>query len=456
MVAGRHTARTSEEIQLWTEHAAAVWDVEVAGDRYLDVLDLHTDERASQDQLDSSRNVLVRSIRTSNGLAKHFSVDEQRSEARVAAALDQMLARGAEADTSKNRDAVLTLRGYYLHDVMPLLERRMEEETRGIDAAVRTMRVESARLRNVGLLVAILLLIVGLVASWSMAARFSHALDGLTRQVRRLASGERAGAGHGEHPEEPDDEIGEVARAFHDMAADLERQRRERYGFLAAVAHDLRNPLSVLKLNTQLVAREPAPLDEARVRHAFAIVGRQVEALNRMTSDLLDAARLEAGELELHRTEHDLREIARATVELYAEATPRHDLRACLPDEPVLIPCDRERIAQVLNNLVSNALKYSPEGSRVEVALVRMVDRVELTVTDEGPGIAPEDREEIFQPFRRLSQTKNGATGSGLGLAIARRLAAAHGGSLAVEGAPGQGSCFRLRLPVLVPSDGAC
>jgi signal transduction histidine kinase len=211
----------------------------------------------------------------------------------------------------------------------------------------------------------------------------------------------------------------------------------------------------VLKLTVQTLAREPV-IDEDRARRAFALVGRQVEALTRMTSDLLDAARLEAGAFELHRSEHDVREIVNAAVELYAEATPRHDLRARLPDAPVLVTCDRERLAQVLNNLVSNAFKYSPAGSRVEVSLAPAADHVDVAVTDEGDGIAPEDHEHIFQPFRRLAATRSGAPGTGLGLAIASRLALAHGGSLAVDSSPGKGSTFTLRLPLLVPPDAAC
>jgi signal transduction histidine kinase len=253
----------------------------------------------------------------------------------------------------------------------------------------------------------------------------------------------------------PDDEIGAVARAVHEMALALERQRQDRFGFLAAVAHDLRNPLAVLKLTAQSIAREEV-LEEDRARQGFALVGRQVEALNRMTSDLLDAARLEAGKLELRRTERDLRTIVKAAVELYHEAAPPHDLRACFPDQPVPLSCDHDRIAQVLNNLVSNAIKYSPEGSRVEVSLVQTPDHVEVIVADEGDGIALEDRDFIFQPFRRLSSAKYGASGAGLGLAIARRIAVAHGGSLDVDSSPGKGSTFTLRLPLLVPPDPAC
>jgi len=452
VVEGRLEARSSELVMAWSSHATAVWDVEVAADRYLDVIEARLERRATDREMQAAFEALEREIVESVELAKGFSAEERRSEAKIAAALNDMTRQGAAALAGGEPGAVASLRHYFRAEVLPRLERRMEEEVRGIDATLRAMRAQNARLRDIGLLVACLLLLGAFGATWTMAARFSSSLTTLTHEARRVAAGERVEP----NGREPDDEFGDLGRAFHEMAAALERQRHDRFSYLASLAHDLRNPLAVLKLAVQTITSTPRLPEEERVRQTFALVSRQVDGLGRMVSDLLDAARVEAGELELRLDPCDLRPIVRAAVELYVEAAPRHELRADIPDEPMVVQCDAARIGQVLNNLVSNAIKYSPAGSRVAVRLVQTPSEAVISVADRGRGIPPEDREAIFEPFRRLPSTRDEAAGTGLGLAIARRIALAHGGSLCVESTPGEGATFTLRLPVLVPPDAAC
>ncbi|WP_437580709.1 ATP-binding protein [Sorangium sp. So ce887] len=241
-------------------------------------------------------------------------------------------------------------------------------------------------------------------------------------------------------------ELGDIARAFNSTAESLERQREAQFAFLGGVAHDLRNPLSALKMSVSFLNLDGPPPDP-RVRQTMALVGRQVDRLERMVGDLLDASQIEACKLDLRVEERDLRELAQEAVELYRPVSPEHPIELSLPEAPVLVRCDATRIEQVLNNLLSNALKYSPAGGQVDVTVHRGKDGAEIAVRDRGVGIHPTDLGHLFEPFRRLKASAGAIPGTGLGLAVAKRIVEAHGGRLRVESEPGAGSVFRVELP---------
>lgn len=241
-------------------------------------------------------------------------------------------------------------------------------------------------------------------------------------------------------------ELRDIAHAFNDMVARLERQREAQVRFLAGVAHDLRNPLQALKLATSGAGSGPLPPERAQQR--LALVERQVERLGRMVDDLLDTTRIEAGHLKLHLGEHDLSELVREAVELHRPVSTRHLLELEVPEQPAPMRCDATRISQVLNNLLSNAIKYSPEGGTVRIRVAPAEDGYCVAVTDPGVGIPSAEKESIFEPFRRSASTQDTIPGVGLGLAVARKIVVAHGGTLDVESAPGRGSTFYAKLPV--------
>jgi signal transduction histidine kinase len=135
-------------------------------------------------------------------------------------------------------------------------------------------------------------------------------------------------------------------------------------------------------------------------------------------------------------------------VELYQATGPSHELSLSVPETPVLLRCDGTRIEQVLNNLVSNALKYSPTGTHVEVTVLQQGEEALLSVSDQGIGISTEDQRHLFAPFRRSPDARVSAPGAGLGLSVARRIVEAHGGLIEVDSQPGKGSVFRIRLPL--------
>jgi signal transduction histidine kinase len=230
------------------------------------------------------------------------------------------------------------------------------------------------------------------------------------------------------------------------MAVSLTRQYESQLSFLAAVAHDLRNPLSALKMSANILATDRT-LSPDTVSNFASIINRQVHALDRMVGDLLDTSRIEAGHLELRITDVDLRNVARDAFDLFKLAAEEHQLAINLPDSPTMVRCDPVRIQQVLNNLISNAIKYSAPQTKIELKLLGDEQRVCVEVSDEGVGISPDELPYIFEPFRRTKTSKDEVPGVGLGLSVAQRIVRAHGGRISVESQVGKGSTFRVDLP---------
>jgi signal transduction histidine kinase len=150
----------------------------------------------------------------------------------------------------------------------------------------------------------------------------------------------------------------------------------------------------------------------------------------------------------------DLRGVVRDAVALHEGMSPAHELVLHLPEAPVPVRCDATRISQVLNKLLSNAIKYSPEGGQVRVDLTATPEAAWIAVKDQGVGIPATEQESIFEPFRRSAATRDTIPGVGLGLAVSRRIIEAHGGLIEVESTQGAGATFRFCLPQ-VPSPNA-
>jgi signal transduction histidine kinase len=338
-----------------------------------------------------------------------------------------------------NLESVLQLTQPVLEHAVGLLDSLRALNGRQVSAAhAAAARVD--RLTNYTGAAAGLLLLAGLLFLVSGVRKYilGPMLD-LHQSVARLQAGDSSL----QCRERGSKESADLARAFNRMVEAQSRQRENQLAFLAGVAHDLRTPLSALKLGIQ--ALEEAQGDAAP-RRTLAMLERQVDHLSRMANDLLDATRIEAGRLEMQVQEFDLRPLVKETAPLHAPAAPRHKIVVRAPDVPVVVRGDPVRIEQVLNNLVSNAIKYSPAGGHVEVMLERDGDGAILSVIDQGIGIARDDVSSLFVAFRR--QRPEVAPGAGLGLSVVRRIVSAHGGSVEVDSMPGRGSTFRVRLPL--------
>ena len=296
-----------------------------------------------------------------------------------------------------------------------------------------------------GIVLSVVTLIgVSAVMAWLRATAFRPAVE-LSAAVERFTRGDKAARA----PERGAAELRLIARHFNELAARVTRQSRNQLAYLAGVAHDLRTPLSALKITSASLSPDRPLPSEERLRQTLSRVQRQVDRLERMVWDFLDAARIEAGTLELRPEVCDLRELTRAVVDLFRPTAPSHEIVCSCPDQPVTSRCDPGRIEQVVTNLVSNAIKYSPRGGRVDVRLESMADQAIVSVSDQGIGISPEDIGQLFEPFRRTGTSQESIAGVGLGLFVARRIVESHGGSITVESTPQRGSTFRVCLPTV-------
>lgn len=239
-------------------------------------------------------------------------------------------------------------------------------------------------------------------------------------------------------------ELRTIARHFNAMAETLSRQKANQLAFLAGVAHDLRSPMSTVSLSLDLVDSAECP---PRVAQVLRVVKRQVDRLERMAGDLIDATRVESGYLELRARELDLRTIANEAFALFAGSPESDRIRLHLPDTDVRVVGDDMRLEQVAANLVSNALKYSPDGTQIEIGVRRDGDNAVLWVSDNGIGIREEDLPRLFEPFGRVGALKDLVPGVGLGLSVARRIVTAHRGAIRVHSTPGKGSTFEVVIP---------
>jgi signal transduction histidine kinase len=280
-------------------------------------------------------------------------------------------------------------------------------------------------------------------AAWWMRRRAFRPAVRLVESIERFATGDRSARAAEEGPAE----FRAIAHRFNTMAEALADKEEAQLAFLAGVAHDLRNPLTALRVATEMVAPDQPLPPEHRMRQLFARVHRQTERMERMVFDFLDAAQIESGRLELQIERCDARDLARAIVDLFEPAARNHQLVLELPAEPVELDCDPFRIEQVLTNLVSNAIKYSPRGGRVRVAVAREAGGVLLAVTDEGIGIAEQELEHVFEPFRRTGTSAEAIAGVGLGLFVARRIVEAHGGRVSMASTIGKGTTVAVHLP---------
>ena len=290
------------------------------------------------------------------------------------------------------------------------------------------------------------LVVAGLIAL-AAAALVGFALARVfARRIRRLerAAG-RIAAGQFDEPvvDRGADELGELAVAFDDMRkrlAALERARRE---FIANASHELRTPIFALGGHVELLTDDE--VDERDRREFLEEMRLQVERLTKLTTDLLDLSRIDAGHLRVELSPVDLSEIAGSLIgEFGAVGRGRDHLLVSDGDDRTFALADEERVRQIGRILLENALLHTPPGTHVRVATGGDADSAELRVEDDGPGISAGDREHVFDRFYRADGAL--AAGSGLGLAIAWELATMMGGELQLESRPGR-TVFTLRLP---------
>lgn len=231
--------------------------------------------------------------------------------------------------------------------------------------------------------------------------------------------------------------------------AELRAAIREKNHFLGMAAHDLRNPLSVIKFYSEFLLMDlDCPVEE-RAQFVKTICTTSDQML-RMVDDLLSVAKIESGQLQLNRLATDVRALVEEKVNLNRVLAGNKGITIELELAPSLprLAIDGPKIGQVLDNLITNAVKFSPSPNAIRVVARMSADEVVISVEDQGPGIPEEERAHLFQPFKRTSvRSTGGETSTGLGLAIARRIVEGHGGRIGLQSEVGRGSCFWFSLP---------
>ncbi len=289
---------------------------------------------------------------------------------------------------------------------------------------------------------------LGTLLVWLLSRRTLAPLQALGAAARRLGRGDLSQRAETTGPTE----IRELAHSFNVMAEGLEEAERQRRNLTADVAHELRTPLSNIQGYLEAIRDglvEPSP-------EAIDTIHSQALHLSRLVEDLRLLAQVEAGALQLQPSPVRVDELLQSSVEAVRPRAEGKEVDLTLEVEPSLPTAnlDETRIAQVVGNLLENAITHTPEGGRVSVSarVLRQAqderEAVEVTIADTGSGISSEDLPRLFDRFYRVDPSRDRSTGgAGLGLTIARRLVEAHGGAIEVESELGQGSRFTVRLP---------
>lgn len=323
------------------------------------------------------------------------------------------------------------------------------QHVNGILIAASSLKLADSVMSNVLLLVAsvtAVLLVVGTLGSYVLAARALRVVNKVTSKAQEIQTSQDLSR---RIPEpKTDDEIGNLSKTFNGMLARLDEAFKAQRQFVADSSHELRTPLTVIKGNLHLLKRTT---DAKEREELIMITEGEISRLNRMVNDLLYMAQIQAG--------HDLMPIMR-TVELDSLLLDVFALgrsMAALKDQKMVLTHediastygDRDQLQHLLLNLVDNAVKYTPQHGTITLGLWASGKWARIEVTDSGPGIQAEDMPRLFDRFFRSQDARrNEHDGAGLGLAIVKSIAEAHEGTIEVISNPGEGSTFRIWLPL--------
>ena len=294
----------------------------------------------------------------------------------------------------------------------------------------------------------VLALLLGFVLSWSVIGPIQN-IDG---RVAAIASGDFSG-----HVEvENRDELGALGANVNRMNDELRRlymeleaASRHKSEFLANMSHELRTPLNAIIGFSQVLRDEMVgPVNEKQAEYLDDISSSGSHLLS-LINDVLDLSKVEAGQVELEVHPFSLREALERGVVMVRERATEDGVRVAFAADPEVdvVEGDERRIKQVIFNLLSNAVKFTPAGGEVDVSATRANGEVRVSVADTGPGVAPEDRDRIFEEFQQSETGVGLREGTGLGLALSKRFVELHGGRIWVESEVGHGSTFTFALP---------
>ena len=292
-----------------------------------------------------------------------------------------------------------------------------------------------------GLAALLLIPLVLLVLGFAIAKAIASRLEQVVGAIERIGRGDLQQRVHLDSA----DEVGRLAKVVNGMAARLEEAGTSKAEFLAMASHEMRTPLALMHNATELLLDQAPHQDEVPRRELLQIIAGNINRLNRRVGDLLDLARMEAGDMAFHKGPVDLAALVAEVAESVRPmmAAKKQSLYLGLPSGLPPVSADPDRIQQVLLNLLTNASRHTPSDTHIAVRATHEAETVTVEVEDAGPGIPQERLERLLDGKRRPS----GGDGAGLGLLIAQRLMALHGGRLWAQSQPGKGSLFAFALP---------
>ena len=315
-----------------------------------------------------------------------------------------------------------------------------DPQGRAMDAA--TLAAFQDAVRTAMLAALVIALLAAVIVALALSARIATPVTRLVTAAQRIAAGHYAER----VPASGESEVAELAASFNAMAGSLEATERRRLELVGDVAHELRTPLATL--DGYLEGLQDGVVQPSS--ETWMLLRRETGRLTRLVADLSELWRAEARQLRLSLDTLDASLVAGDVVEQFRPRAEARSLtvRSDLPSG-LLVRADRDRLAQVVANYLSNAIRYSPDGAEVQVEARRLGGEIVLSVRDTGPGLTAEQRAHVFERFYRVDPSRSRALGgAGIGLAIARALAVAMGGRAWADSAgPGHGSTFSVALP---------
>lgn len=361
-----------------------------------------------------------------------------------------------EFPTARSQDVIPLDGNYYVYRAIPLIVVGQDSTILNANATsyrdiVMLVKVKSLPelawnvIRQLTLAGAVAV-IVSLLAALVVVRAITRPLHGMTMASERMAAGDYDQQVTGA---DSAGEVGQLARSFNRMAYEVKRVREAQRRFIANVSHDLRSPLTSIIGFSQALTEDDSITSEQR--HLAEIIHTDAQRLYRLTMDLLDLSRLEAGRLPLSRQPLDLNATLREIAARYHVLPTGRGIRfvESLCDGLVPVLGDPDRLTQVVVNLLDNALKFCDPGGEVRLSSACRDGAAVLEVYNSGAGIAPEDLPRVFDRFYRADHSRSQQTGgSGIGLAIVRELVYAHGGEVTASSASGAGVTMTVRLPL--------
>jgi two-component system, OmpR family, sensor kinase len=303
---------------------------------------------------------------------------------------------------------------------------------------LKEIRLVALRLTAVGGLI----LLLGLAGGWWFVNRAIKPIENISAAAVKISGGDLS---QRINVAETESELGKLAAVLNSTFARLDAAFTQQKQFASDAAHELRTPVSVILTQTQTALNRER--QAAEYRETLEACQRGAQRMRRLIESLLELARLDAGQEQIKRRKFDLSQIARDCVELVQPLAEETGVKMVSEFAPVEIAADSERLAQVIANLLTNAVQYNHDGGEVKIATRLENGLAVLTVSDTGVGIPAEDLPRVFERFYRADKSRSSAH-AGLGLAICRAIVSAHGGTIDVSSGTDAGTTFTVRLPV--------